>query len=122
MLFPRAYDRNRATGIRSLREFDHRITALYSGFTSADDYYDRAAAARVLDRIAVPSLILHALDDPFVRLSVETRKKINANPKITLMESKNGGHCAFLAQPDGAAGYDGYWAEHTLLRFLLDHA
>jgi predicted alpha/beta-fold hydrolase len=122
MLFPRAYDRNRATGIRSLREFDDRITALYSGFTSADDYYDRAAAARVLDRIAVPSLVLHALDDPFVRLSAESREKIIANPNITLIESKNGGHCAFLAQPDGAAGYDGYWAEHTLLRFLLAHA
>jgi predicted alpha/beta-fold hydrolase len=122
MLFPRAYDRNRAAGIRSLREFDDRITAFYSGFTSADDYYDRAAAARVLDRIAVPSLILHALDDPFVRLSDESRDKINANPNIALVESKHGGHCAFLAQPDGTTGYDGYWAEHTLLRFLLSHA
>jgi predicted alpha/beta-fold hydrolase len=121
-LFPEAYDRNRATGIRSLREFDDRITALYSGFTSADDYYNRAAAAHVLDRIAVPSLILHALDDPFVRLSAESRDKMNANPNITLMESKNGGHCAFLAQPDGTTGYDGYWAEHTLLRFLLSNA
>ena len=121
LLFPRAYDRNRAAGIRSLREFDDRITALYSGFTSADDYYYRAAAARVLDRIAVPTLILHALDDPFVRLSDESREKMNANPNITLMESKNGGHCAFLAQPDEAFGYDGYWAEHTLLRFLLRH-
>jgi uncharacterized protein len=122
MLFPRAYDRNRATGIRSLREFDDRITALYSGFNSADDYYYRAAAARVLDRIAVPTLILHALDDPFVRLSAESRDKMKANPYITLVESKHGGHCAFLAQPDEASGYDGYWAEHTLLRFLLAHA
>jgi hypothetical protein len=122
MLFPRAYDRNRATGIRSLREFDDRITALYSGFNSADDYYNRAAAANVLDRIAVPTLILHALDDPFVRLSAETREKIKANPNITLMESQHGGHCAFLAQPDDAFGYDGYWAEHTLLRFLLARA
>jgi predicted alpha/beta-fold hydrolase len=122
VLFPRAYDRNRATGIRSLREFDDRITALYSGFTNADDYYYRAAAARVLDRIAVPSLILHALDDPFVRLSDESREKIDANPSITMMESTHGGHCAFLAQPDEASGYDGYWAEHTLLRFLLAHA
>ncbi len=121
MLFPRAYDRNRATGIGSLREFDDRITALYSGFASADDYYYRAAAARVLDRIAVPTQILHALDDPFVRLSDESRDKMNANPNITLMESKNGGHCAFLAEPDEAFGYDGYWAEHTLLRFLLAH-
>jgi uncharacterized protein len=122
MLFPRAYDRNRAAGIRSLREFDDRITALYSGFTNADDYYYRAAAARVLDRIAVPALILHALDDPFVRLTDETREKIRRNPNITLAESNHGGHCAFLAQPDDANGYDGYWAEHTLLRFLLAHA
>jgi uncharacterized protein len=122
MLFPRAYDRNRATGIRSLREFDDRITALYSGFSGADDYYYRAAAARVLDRIVVPALVLHALDDPFIRLTAESRKKINANPNVTLIESEHGGHCAFLAQPDEAGSYDGYWAEHTLLRFVLAHA
>jgi predicted alpha/beta-fold hydrolase len=122
MLFPHAYDRNRAVGIRSLREFDNRITALYSGFTSADDYYNRAAASRLLGSIAVPTLILNALDDPFVRITDESRAKIKANPKITLKESKHGGHCAFLAQPDGTTGYDGYWAEHTLLRFLLAHA
>jgi predicted alpha/beta-fold hydrolase len=121
MLFPRAYDRNRAAGIRSLREFDDRITALYSGFRGADDYYNRAAAARVLDRIAVPALIVHALDDPFIRLTVETREKIHANPNVTLIESSHGGHCAFLSQPDETTGYDGYWAEHTLLRFLLAH-
>jgi hypothetical protein len=121
-LFPNAYDRNRAAGIYSLRDFDDRITALYSGFTSADDYYTRAAAARVLERIAVPTLILHATDDPFVRLTEETRENIQSNPNITLIESAHGGHCAFLAQPDESTGYDGYWAEHTLLRFLLANA
>jgi hypothetical protein len=122
MLFPQAYDASRADGIRSLREFDDRINALYAGFASADDYYHRAAAARVLDHIAVPTLILHALDDPFVRLTAESRNKIRANPNITLIEAEHGGHCAFLAPPDQPSGYDGYWAEHTLLRFLLNHA
>jgi hypothetical protein len=121
-LFPHAYDRNRAAGIHSLREFDDRITALYSGFASADDYYHRAAAARVLNRIAVPTLILHALDDPFIRLTPESRNAINANPNITLTETAHGGHCAFLAQPDPGIGDDGYWAEHTLLQFLLSHS
>ena len=118
-LFPRAFDAARADDVRSLRDFDHRITAFYSGFTGADDYYHRAAASRVLDRITVPTLILHALDDPFVRLSPETRAKILANPHISFIEPAHGGHCAFLARPDRASGYDGYWAEHTLLRFLL---
>ena len=121
-LFPSAYDRNRAAGIHSLREFDDRITALYSGFASADDYYHRAAAARVLHRIAVPTLILHALDDPFIRLGSDVRETIKTNPNITLVETKHGGHCAFLADPNPATGYDGYWAEHILLRFLLSHA
>ena len=121
-LFPRAYDRNHTAGIHSLREFDDRITALYSGFASADDYYHRAAAARVLNRIAVPTLILHALDDPFIRLTPESRNAINANPNITLTETAHGGHCAFLAQPDPGIGDDGYWAEHTLLQFLLSHS
>ena len=120
-LFPRAFDPNRATGIRSLREFDDRITALYSGFASAEDYYFRAAAARVIDRIAVPTLILHALDDPFVHITPETLAKIEANPHITLLQSAHGGHCAFLAKSDPTAGDEGYWAETTLLRFVFAH-
>ena len=121
-LFPRAYDPGRAAGIHSLRQFDDRITALYSGFRSADDYYTRAASARVLDRITVPTLVLHAQDDPFIRLTAETRIKMAANPNITFIETGHGGHCAFLAQPDPANGYDGYWAERTLLHFILANA
>ena len=119
-LFPRAYDPNRATGIGSLREFDDRITALYSGFAGADDYYYRAAAARVIDRIEVPTLILHAEDDPFIRLTSESRAKIDGTPTIELVETVHGGHCAFLADP--ADGYDGYWAEYRLIDFLREHA
>ena len=121
-LFPHVYDPNLAAGIRSLRELDDRITARYSGFTGADDYYYRAAAARVIDRIAVPTLILHALDDPFVRITDESCSTIEANPNIRLITTHHGGHCAFLAQPDADTGYDGYWAEHTLLRFVLANA
>jgi predicted alpha/beta-fold hydrolase len=121
-LFPRAFDPNRATGIRSLRDFDDRITALYSGFASAEDYYFRAAAARVVDRIAVPTLIVHALDDPFIQIAPETLASIAANPHITFLGTEHGGHCAFLAQPNPAIGDDGRWAETTLLHFILTHA
>jgi uncharacterized protein len=123
--FPRAYDPNVVTGIRSLRDFDHRITALYSGFSSADDYYHRAASARVLHRIAVPTLILNSLDDPFIRLTPETRAAILSNPHITFIETAHGGHCAFLAAPTPqsiALPDPNYWAETTLLQFLLAHA
>jgi len=122
MLFPRAFDPQRAANVTSLRDFDDRITALYSGFRSATDYYHRAAAARVLDKIAIPTLLLHACDDPFIRFNEETRDIITANPNITLLETEHGGHCAFLATPDRTNDNDGYWAEHTAKRFLLAHA
>ncbi len=119
MLFPRCFDPARADGVRSLREFDENITALYSGFSGACDYYYRASAARVLEGIAVPTLILHAADDPFIRVTEESAAKIAANPNIDYVETAHGGHCAFLENPDKAQGYDGYWAEETLLCFLM---
>jgi predicted alpha/beta-fold hydrolase len=117
--FPRAYDANRTTGIRSLRDFDDRITAFYCGFASAEDYYYRAAATRVIDRIAVPTLIVSALDDPFIRFTPETLGVLRGNPHVTLLQPEHGGHCAFLAKPDPATGDDGRWAETTLLQFIL---
>lgn len=121
-IFPRAYDPQRAAHIASLREFDERITALYCGFRSADDYYYRAAAARVLPAIRIPTLILHALDDPFVRLTSGTRAEIIDNAHITLLETEHGGHCAFLAPRGASKDSDGYWAEQTAMRFVLSHA
>jgi predicted alpha/beta-fold hydrolase len=102
----------------SIREFDDIITAPYCGFSGADDYYHRAAAARVLEKIAVPTLVVHAADDPFIRLLPETREKMQANPHITFLETAHGGHCAFLAQPNG---YDGRWAERQIVHFFRHH-
>ena len=118
-LFPEIYDPARIRGIRTLRQFDDRITAYYSGFTGGDDYYYRAASARVAAQIAVPALVLHALDDPFVRMLPATRASLLANPHAHLVETENGGHCAFLAP---AQGYDGYWAERLLFDFLSAQA
>jgi predicted alpha/beta-fold hydrolase len=114
-LFPGKYEVSRLRGVRTLREFDDRITAYYCGFEGASDYYDRASAANVVDRIAVPALILHAANDPFIRILPETRKKILANPNITFFETDDGGHCSFLADPNG---YDGRWAELRIIEFL----
>ncbi len=102
----------------SIREFDDVVTARYCGFESADDYYHRAAAARVIDKIAVPTLILHAEDDPFIRFLPETRARMEANPNVTLLETSYGGHCAFLAEPNG---YDGRWAERQVIHFFRHH-
>ena len=115
-LYPAVFDPARIASVHSIRDFDEFAMTPYCGFTGADDYYARSGAARVIQTIAVPTLILHAMDDPFVRLTGPTRAKLHANPGITLLELAHGGHCAFLEDP--SEGYDGYWAERTLLQFV----
>jgi hypothetical protein len=115
-LFPGQFDVRRMRGMRSLRDFDDKITAYYCGFSGAEDYYARAAAANVVERIAVPGFILHAANDPFVRITAETRRKIASNPNLTFIETADGGHCAFLGSRNGVD--DGHWAETQLVNFL----
>jgi len=115
-LFPGHFDVGRMRGMHSLRDFDDRITAYYCGFSGVDDYYDRASAAHVVGQIAVPALIVHAADDPFIRITAETRRKIAANPNITFRETAHGGHCAFVGARNGVD--DGYWAERQIVEFL----
>jgi len=114
-LYPGRYDTSYLRRLQSLREFDDRVTARYCGFAGAQDYYTRAASAQVLDRIAVPTLILHAEDDPFIRVLPDTRQKLLQNPHITYLETAHGGHCAFLTEPNG---YDGRWAERQAIAFV----
>jgi uncharacterized protein len=121
-LFPGKFDVSRLRGVSSLRLFDDRITAYYCGFAGAADYYARAAAANVVDRIAVPALIIHAANDPFIRITPETLRRIAANPNITYVETADGGHCAFLGEPgserNGDTGDDARWAEHEVVEFV----
>ncbi len=114
-LFPGLYELEYLRGVRSLRDFDDRITARYCSFLNAQDYYTRAASTQVLERITVPTLVLYAADDPFIRVLPETRAKLEDNPHVTYIETAKGGHCAFLAEPNG---YDGRWAERQAIAFL----
>lgn len=114
-LYPGRYDLRRLRRVWTLRDFDDRITAHYCGFSGADDYYARASASRVLERIAVPALLLHSSDDPFIQILPETRARLKANPNLCYVETERGGHCAFIAEADG---YDGRWAERSAIEFL----
>ena len=114
-LFPDVYRSEGIGPVRSIREFDQKIVSPYCGFSGADDYYYRSASARVIDGIRVPTLILRAQNDPFIRLVPETRERILANSNIELIEPRHGGHCAFL----GRRSADGvHWAEAAVIRYL----
>lgn len=111
--FPGKYDLSRMNGLKSLRDFDDKITAFYCGFDGAEDYYARAAAANAVDQISVPCLILHAHNDPFIRITPESREKIVANPNITFIETADGGHCAFIGDDES-----GHFAERMVVEFF----
>jgi predicted alpha/beta-fold hydrolase len=120
-LFPAIYSVKDVGPIHTIREFDDRITARYSGFSGADDYYFRASSARVVSRIRIPTLVIHALDDPFIRMTPETREALAQNSAVKLVETQHGGHCAFLAKRRGGTAHEDprHWAEATLVRFLM---
>jgi uncharacterized protein len=115
LLYPAIYRTTGLGPVRSIRDFDDKIVARYCDFRDADDYYYRAASARVVNRIAVPTLVLCAQDDPFIRLFPETRASILANPHIAFVEPRHGGHCAFLGR-----GAEMHWAEAAVVRYLTD--
>ena len=88
------------------------------GFRSADDYYHRASSLRIIDRIAVPTLVITAEDDPFVPSQPFHDPKIVGNPHIDLRVCEHGGHCGFVGPATGP-GDDGYWAETQIVELVV---
>lgn len=117
--WPRDYDLAVLRGVWTVRQFDEVLTAPHHGFESAADYYYRASSLRVVDRIDVPTLIISAADDPFVPPEQFGRPEVTGNAKIHVTVTPFGGHCGFLS--DDRSLHDGYWAEHTLVRFVAHH-
>ena len=101
--------------IRTVRDFDEVYTAPHFGFRDAADYYHRASAMRVIDRVNVPALIISAEDDPFVPTEPFRDPRVTGNPHVQVVVTRHGGHCAFLT--DSLNGDDGYWAEGRILEF-----
>jgi predicted alpha/beta-fold hydrolase len=113
--FPHRFPVDHLRRIRTVREFDELITAPYFGFRGAEDYYHRASAMRVVDRIRVPALILAAQDDPFVPATLFDDPRLRSNSYITTIVTPHGGHCGFVARATGSD--DGYWAEARIIDF-----
>jgi uncharacterized protein len=116
--FPGEWDLRKLRRIWTIRAFDEHYTAPHHGFAGASDYYHRASAMRVIDRVEIPALIITAEDDPFVPPEPFRDSRITGNPHITTIVTSHGGHCGFVAD---ANGYDGYWAERTIVDFAASH-
>ncbi len=95
-LYPELYDTSELHMVRTIREFDERFTSVAHGFANAADYYDKASALRVIRKIRLPTLIIHAQDDPFIPFAPLRDPSVGANPNILLLGPERGGHVAFI--------------------------
>jgi hypothetical protein len=104
--------------IRDFYAFDDRITAPLHGYAGVHDYYARASCRPDLRYIRVPTLILHALDDPF--MWPETAPATSElSPSVRLELSPGGGHVGFVAGPWPWRAE--YWLERRIPAFLAQH-
>jgi len=117
-IWPGAFDLAPLGRIFSIRKFDEVYTAPHHGFAGASDYYYKASALRVVDRIRIPALVLTADDDPFVPGDQFRAPDWPANPHITVRIETHGGHCGFIGE--SGEGRDAYWAEASAMAFLAD--
>ena len=88
----------RVASIRTLREFDDTVTAPVHGFADAVDYYARSSAIQYLQDITIDTLLLSALDDPFLPPDVlaEAARIAARNPYLTVDFTPRGGHAGFV--------------------------
>ncbi|MDQ1388403.1 MAG: uncharacterized protein QOF56_1857 [Acidobacteriaceae bacterium] len=118
-LFPDRYDSSLLRDVRSVEQFDNRYIAPLFGFADANDYYAKASSLPFISRIRLPTLIMHAQDDPFIPFAPLRDPAIAANPYVLLLAPERGGHVAFVSASNGE---DRFWAENRLVDFFRQMA
>ncbi len=100
---------------RSFRQFDDAITAPLHGFDGAEDYYRRSSSAGYLDRIRIPTRVIHARDDPFLPAATIPEATLAANPCLEVTLTDTGGHVGFVT---GTIWAPVFWAEREAAGFV----
>jgi predicted alpha/beta-fold hydrolase len=114
---PDLFAAGRELGLRTVREYDDRITAPFGGYESAAQYYERSSAGPWLSSIDRPALVLAAEDDPMI--PPQTIRRWPASPSVVRQLLPTGGHVGFVGRAQ-APGW--FWAAERALAFLADAA
>ena len=115
-LYPDRYDPSMLRRIRTIRQFDDAYVAPHCGFRDSADYYERASALRVISRVSVPTLIVHAKDDPIIPFAQIERAEVTSNSNVIVVTPEQGGHVGFISA--NGEGEERFWAEATAVRFI----
>tara|TARA_R110000868_G_scaffold380784_1_gene646901 strand:+ start:76908 stop:77885 length:978 start_codon:yes stop_codon:yes gene_type:complete len=101
----------------SFWEFDDKVTAPINGFKDAADYYDQSSSRQFMRNIAVPTLCINALDDPFMPPEV-IPDEYEISEHITIEVSEHGGHVGFVS---GTWHHPEFWLERRIPEFIAQH-
>jgi len=110
---PDLFAAGRETGLRTVREYDDRITAPFGGYESAAQYYERSSAGPWLTSIDRPTLVLAAADDPMIPVASVARWPVSPSVRCEIVPT--GGHVGFVSR-SRAPGW--FWAPQRVLDFL----
>ena len=112
--FPNEIDDHGLDQMQTFREFDDAYTAPIHGFTDANDYWKRCSCSVQLHRIGVPTLLINALDDPFLSSKCYPTEQAKRNPNFYLETPKHGGHIGFVQFGKKQT----YWYESRTVEFF----
>ncbi|WP_163870034.1 hydrolase [Myxococcus eversor] len=115
--FPNAFDGRAMEAARTVRAFDHAVTAPLHGFDSAEHYYAESSAGPRLHAIRKPTLLISAEDDPMLESPV-IPLAAKDNPHLSVVLTRHGGHVGFVA---GHAHRPRFWAEDQVLEYFATH-
>jgi predicted alpha/beta-fold hydrolase len=115
-LFPDRVDLTDIGRVATFRDFDDRYTAPLHGFRDAEDYWGQCSSLFFLEHIRRPTLIVNALDDPFLSPGCFPEQIVSANPHLRLETPCHGGHVGFVPALTGKSGH--YWSESRAAAYL----
>lgn len=110
--FPGKLDLRDLAKVKTFAQFDDRFTAPLNGFTDARDYWKRASSKPHLSKIAIPALLVSALDDPFLPPACFPEEIAKKSKHLHLETPRHGGHVGF------ASSGGEYWSETRCAEFL----
>jgi hypothetical protein len=114
-----AFDWDKAMSATTFAEFDDWVTAPLHGFNGMQDYYDKCSSVKFLRGIERPTLVINALDDPFMTPDVIPRED-QLSENVLLEVSANGGHVGFI---DGGTPWrPTFYLPGRILSFLQPNA
>ncbi len=101
------------SSMKTFREFDGGYTAPMHGFTSAEDYWTRSSSRPFIPKIRISSLLINALNDPFLAAPCYPYPEAEASPCFHMTTPKHGGHMGFPSFRT-----QNYWSERSALLFV----